>query len=159
MLITDRNPKLAAKATPLECIEDITKAIAKGYEKAQSTGYVRICKVSPLDILVHSDLTYSKKNCEWYHDYYNELQDISRVAGIFIIPDLNISAIKVKTDFQGGRRYEKTDRIAVLGNHAGSGWLRIGGERKGPGGAGAIFPERRTGNRGGHAVYPGRRRQ
>ena len=98
MLITDRNPKMAAKAVPLECIEDITKAIAKGYEKAKSTGYVRICKVSPLDSLVHSDLTYSKKNCEWYHDFYNELQDIAKVAQVFIIPDLNISALKVQAN-------------------------------------------------------------
>lgn len=96
MLITDRDPILAAKAIPLELIENISQNIQKGYEKAKNVGHVRACKITSLDNLVHSDLTYSKKNCEWYKAFYKELQDISKVAGIFIIPDLDIRLIDIK---------------------------------------------------------------
>lgn len=96
MLITDVNPVLAARAIPLELIESIALAIKNGYEKAQKVEYKRICTISPLSELVYSDLTYSKKNCEYYHDFYNELTDITKVAGIFELPKINISMLNVK---------------------------------------------------------------
>ena len=98
MLVTDRDPILAAQATPLERIEDIAKGIAEGYKKATEEGYKRIRTVSPLVDLVHSDLTYSLANCEWYNAFYKELQNICNIAGIFIIPDLHIDLLKVKGD-------------------------------------------------------------
>lgn len=98
MLVTDRNPVLAAQATPLEHIESIAQNIKEGYEKATKEGHKRIRVLSPLVDLVHSDLTYSIANCDWYSEYYKELQDICNVAGIFILPELNIDVLKIKGD-------------------------------------------------------------
>lgn len=91
MLITDRDPILAAKATPVELIPTIAKAINEGYKKAQVQGYIQNNKISPLADLVHNDLTYSRKNCEWYIEFYKELRDIARVSTIIDIPDIYIS--------------------------------------------------------------------
>lgn len=96
MLVTDINPVLAARAVPLELIEPIAIAIKEGYEKAQKCDYKRISVISPLSELIYADLTYSRKNCEFYHDFYNELVDITKVAGIFELPKLTISALKIK---------------------------------------------------------------
>lgn len=98
MLITDKDPVLAARAVPLELIEPIALAIKRGYEKAQKYPYKRIVEISKLDELVYSDLTYSKKNCEWYSQFFDELVDITNVAGIFELPKVQISLRDIKTN-------------------------------------------------------------
>lgn len=97
MLITDKDPILAARAIPLELIEQTALAINEGYEKAQKYEHKRIRQVTTLDELVYSDLTYSQKNCDWYNTFYQELLDITKVAGVFELPKIKISALKVKS--------------------------------------------------------------
>ena len=97
MLITDKDPILAARAIPLELIEQTALAINEGYEKAQKYEYKRICQVTTLDELVYSDLTYSQKNCDWYNTFYQELLDIIKVAGMFELPKIKISALKINS--------------------------------------------------------------
>lgn len=97
MLITDKDPILAARAIPLELIEQVALSIKEGYEKAQLYSHKRACQVTTLDELVYSDLTYSQKNCSWYQDFYKELLDITKVAGIFELPNIQISSLRVKS--------------------------------------------------------------
>ena len=96
MLITDKDPILAARAIPLELIEPTVLSIKEGYEKAQMYEHRRIRQVTTLDELVYSDLTYSRKNCEWYQEFYKELLDITKIAGILELPKFQISPLKVK---------------------------------------------------------------
>lgn len=96
MLIIDIDPVLSARAIPLELIESTALSIVEGYEKAQQYNYKRINQVTTLDELVCSDLTYGRRNCEWYQKFYKELIDITKVAGVFELPKIQISSLKVK---------------------------------------------------------------
>ena len=98
MLITDTNPTLSARAIPIELIEGIASDIKLGYEFAQQSCCSKITVMSPLNRLVHADLSYSHKNCEWYNTFYQELYDIANISGVFKIPELTIDKSLIKSD-------------------------------------------------------------
>lgn len=85
MLITDADPILSARSTPIEIVPNIMSGILQGYELAKNNSYKRINTITNLAELVHSDLTYSRENCLWYSRYYNELSEIANLAGIKVI--------------------------------------------------------------------------
>ena len=82
MLITDSDPILSARSTPVELLSYISDGICKGYEMSKSTGYKSIRTITDLSELVHSDLTYSRENYLWYSRYYKEILDIAELAGM-----------------------------------------------------------------------------
>jgi hypothetical protein len=80
MLITDRDPVLAAKAVPLEYMQKTIQAIEHGYnvaivEKRYKPVYVK----SQLNELICSDLLYSRKNAEWLSKFYTKLCDYMNI--------------------------------------------------------------------------------
>lgn len=95
LLFTDKEPTLVARAVPIELIKPIALSICEGYEKAKTTPYEKLYQITSLDNLVCSDLTYSKKNCEWYSQFYTELEDIVNIANIFKIPKLDINPANI----------------------------------------------------------------
>ena len=95
MLITDESPVLSARSLPIELIETVAEKIRLGYNKAKTTKYERIHKVSPLEELVFADLTYGIKNCIWYNNYYSELENICNISKVVIIPHVEIKATEI----------------------------------------------------------------
>lgn len=94
MLITDADPILSARSTPVEILPNICKGIQEGYERAKLEGYKRINTITNLSELVHSDLTYGRANCLWYSRYYNEIINIGELAGIEL-PEVTLNILDV----------------------------------------------------------------